>query len=466
MPQKRNPVPIEHLRHLASQTVGRARGHARRRPQHALHGHERQRGRDPGSGLPAFSPAPTACSIFSTALAAGASRRRPARRRKHPPLLHHDDGTRRHASSGSRGLSFREAHEIAAAVARAVVAGGWRPAARRLRPFRRGIPHGDGPRAEARRGAEFAEIVSPEHFIAVRGRFGGPVPQALEAALAGYRRQRLDAGDAGGRRNRRARGHVAHAELDQAFRRPVGRELMAAIELHGVVKRYGRRRSCTASTLSVADGEFVVLVGPSGCGKSTTLAHDRRARGHRRRHDPDRRAGRQPARAEGPQHRDGVPELRDLPAYERAPRTSLSDCYTSKLRQGGEAQARRGDGAASSGSRALLERRPSALSGGQRQRVAIGRAMVRNPAAFLFDEPLSNLDAQLRAQMRLEIKRLHQRLGTTIVFVTHDQVEAMTHGRQDRGDARRPHPAGRHADGALRAARPTSSPRASSAPRR
>jgi multiple sugar transport system ATP-binding protein len=78
------------------------------------------------------------------------------------------------------------------------------------------------------------------------------------------------------------------------------------------------------------------------------------------------------------------------------------------------------------GLEALLERKPSALSGGQRQRVAIGRAMVRDPAAFLFDEPLSNLDAQLRAQMRLEIKRLHQRLGTTIVFVTHDQVEAMT----------------------------------------
>ena len=97
----------------------------------------------------------------------------------------------------------------------------------------------------------------------------------------------------------------------------------------------------------------------------------------------------------------------------------------------------------------LLERRPAALSGGQRQRVAIGRAMVRDPVAFLFDEPLSNLDAQLRAQMRIEIKRLHQRLGTTIVYVTHDQIEAMTMADKIvvMRDGR--NPAGGHAHGAL-----------------
>jgi len=101
------------------------------------------------------------------------------------------------------------------------------------------------------------------------------------------------------------------------------------------------------------------------------------------------------------------------------------------------------------GLEALLDRRPAALSGGQRQRVAIGRAMVRDPAAFLFDEPLSNLDAQLRAQMRIEIKRLHQRLKTTTVYVTHDQGGSHDHGRQDRRHEGRPHPAGRHANGTL-----------------
>ena len=114
----------------------------------------------------------------------------------------------------------------------------------------------------------------------------------------------------------------------------------------------------------------------------------------------------------------------------------------------------------------LLDRRPAQLSGGQRQRVAIGRAMVRQPAVFLFDEPLSNLDAQLRAQMRVEIKKLHQRLGTTIIFVTHDQVEAMT--MADRivvMNAGRILQAGAPME-ALRAARPTCSRRASSAARR
>ena len=200
---------------------------------------------------------------------------------------------------------------------------------------------------------------------------------------------------------------------------------MAAIELQNVVKRYGKVTAVHGIDLTVADGEFVVLVGPSGCGKSTTLRMIAGPRGDQRRHDPDRRAGGEPARAEGPQHRDGVPELRDLPAYERGQEHRLRPLH-GEAAGGGEAQARRGDRAASSASEQLLERRPSELSGGQRQRVAIGRAMVRDPAAFLFDEPLSNLDAQLRAQMRLEIKRLHQRLGTTIVFVTHDQVEAMT----------------------------------------
>ena len=114
----------------------------------------------------------------------------------------------------------------------------------------------------------------------------------------------------------------------------------------------------------------------------------------------------------------------------------------------------------------LLDRKPKELSGGQRQRVALGRAIVREPAVFLMDEPLSNLDAKLRVQTRAEIARLHQRLGTTTVYVTHDQVEAMTMGTPDRGHERGPAPAGRHAAGALRPARPTGSSPGSSAARR
>ena len=114
----------------------------------------------------------------------------------------------------------------------------------------------------------------------------------------------------------------------------------------------------------------------------------------------------------------------------------------------------------------LLDRKPKELSGGQRQRVALGRAIVREPAVFLMDEPLSNLDAKLRVQTRAEIARLHQRLGTTIVYVTHDQVEAMTMGTADRGHERGPAAAGRHAAGPVRRSRSTASLPASSAARR
>lgn len=199
---------------------------------------------------------------------------------------------------------------------------------------------------------------------------------------------------------------------------------MATIALDRLVKRYGKMAVVHGIDLRVNDGEFVVLVGPSGCGKSTTLRMI---------------AGLEDI-SEGTVSIDGhvvnefEPKDRNIAMvfqnYAIYPHMSVAQnigfgLYTSKLTHVEKAK-RIADTARLLGLESLLDRRPSQLSGGQRQRVAIGRAMVRNPVAFLFDEPLSNLDAQLRAQMRIEIKKLHQRLGTTIVFVTHDQVEAMT----------------------------------------
>jgi multiple sugar transport system ATP-binding protein len=199
---------------------------------------------------------------------------------------------------------------------------------------------------------------------------------------------------------------------------------MATIALDGVVKRYGRTTAVHGIDLHVDDGEFVVLVGPSGCGKSTTL---RMIAGLE-----DLSGG--TIRIDGRVVNEAEPKDRNIAMvfqnYAIYPHLSVAQnigfgLYTSRL-PAVEKKKRIQETARILGLETLLDRRPSQLSGGQRQRVAIGRAMVRDPAAFLFDEPLSNLDAQLRSQMRLEIKKLHQRLGTTIVFVTHDQVEAMT----------------------------------------
>ena len=199
---------------------------------------------------------------------------------------------------------------------------------------------------------------------------------------------------------------------------------MAAVQLRGVVKRYGATPVVHGIDLDVRAGEFVVLVGPSGCGKSTTL---RMIAGLE---EVDggtiEIAGRVVNQLE-PKERNIAMVFQNYAIY---PHMSVADnigfgLYTSNLDKAAK-RRRIEDVAGILGLEKLLDRRPSALSGGQRQRVAIGRAMVRDPAVFLFDEPLSNLDAQLRAQMRLEIKRLHQRLGSTIIFVTHDQVEAMT----------------------------------------
>ncbi|WP_262297881.1 ABC transporter ATP-binding protein [Microvirga sesbaniae] len=199
---------------------------------------------------------------------------------------------------------------------------------------------------------------------------------------------------------------------------------MATIEIDRLVKRYGQTAVVHGIDLAIQDGEFVVLVGPSGCGKSTTL---RMIAGLEEISDGQIKIDGRVVNDLQPKDRNIAMVFQNYAIY---PHMTVADniafgLYRSKLAKS-EKRARVEQVAQTLGLSHLLERRPSALSGGQRQRVAIGRAMVRDPAAFLFDEPLSNLDAQLRTQMRIEIKRLHHRLGTTSVFVTHDQVEAMT----------------------------------------
>ncbi|MDX7952037.1 sn-glycerol-3-phosphate ABC transporter ATP-binding protein UgpC [Lichenihabitans sp. Uapishka_5] len=199
---------------------------------------------------------------------------------------------------------------------------------------------------------------------------------------------------------------------------------MAAIGISGIEKNYGPIPVLRGIDLDIADGEFVVLVGPSGCGKSTLLrliagleAIDRGE-----------------LRIAGRRVNELAPKDRDLAmvfqSYALYPHMTVADnmSYALRLRRTPKDKVAAALAAASAklGLERLTERKPRALSGGQRQRVAMGRAIVRHPQAFLFDEPLSNLDARLREQMRFEIRKLHRDLGATSVYVTHDQIEAMT----------------------------------------
>jgi len=200
---------------------------------------------------------------------------------------------------------------------------------------------------------------------------------------------------------------------------------LASVQLQQVVKSYdGKNTVIHGIDLEIAHGEFVVFVGPSGCGKSTLL---RMIAGLEGISGGDVLIDGKRVNDEPPRNRDIAMVFQDYALY---PHKSLFDnmAFGLRLRKTPEAEIQRRvmDAARLLKIEHMLERKPAALSGGQRQRVAIGRAIVRQPKVFLFDEPLSNLDAQLRGQMRTEIKKLHQRLGATIVYVTHDQVEAMT----------------------------------------
>ncbi len=199
---------------------------------------------------------------------------------------------------------------------------------------------------------------------------------------------------------------------------------MAAIDIAGVRKSFGSVPVLRGIDLAIRDGEFVVLVGPSGCGKSTLL---RLVAGLEEITAGEIRIGGRLVNDLPPKDRDIAMVFQSYALY---PHMSVRDnmSFSLKLKR---VAAERIAAAVAGASRklgldALIERRPRALSGGQRQRVAMGRAIVREPKAFLFDEPLSNLDARLREQMRYEIRKLHRDLGATSIYVTHDQIEAMT----------------------------------------
>ena len=199
---------------------------------------------------------------------------------------------------------------------------------------------------------------------------------------------------------------------------------MARLDLHGIEKRFGTIDVLRDVNLSIADGEFIVLVGPSGCGKSTLL---RMIAGLEDITAGDFLIDGQRMNEVAPRHRDIAMVFQSYALYPHMD-VARNMGFSMEIR-GDEKSARATRVAAAArtlGLDKLTERLPRALSGGQRQRVAMGRAIVREPRAFLFDEPLSNLDAALRVEMRLEIARLHQRLKATMVYVTHDQVEALT----------------------------------------
>ena len=198
-----------------------------------------------------------------------------------------------------------------------------------------------------------------------------------------------------------------------------------AIRFEDLRKKFGEFVALESFSLDVAAGEFMVLVGPSGSGKTTALRDSRRTRGDVGWACVDRRSLRRPGTTPRPRRSCCLPRLRALPTDDgiRQPRLRVKDASGPPS----EIEARVQRAAEMLDLHVLLKRKPSQLSG-QKQRVALGRALVREPQAFLMDEPLSNLDAQLRAQTRGEIKRLQQRLGTTTIYVTHDQVEAMTMG--------------------------------------
>jgi multiple sugar transport system ATP-binding protein len=200
---------------------------------------------------------------------------------------------------------------------------------------------------------------------------------------------------------------------------------MAKVVLKDVGKVYpGGFTAVRNANLEIADREFVVLVGPSGCGKSTTL---RMIAGLEEISSGTISIGERIVNDIPPKDRDIAMVFQNYALY---PHMSVFDnmAFGLKLRNfpRDEIKRRVDDAARILGITDLLERKPKALSGGQRQRVAVGRAIVRKPAAFLFDEPLSNLDAKLRVDMRVELNKLHQRLATTMIYVTHDQIEAMT----------------------------------------
>jgi len=214
-------------------------------------------------------------------------------------------------------------------------------------------------------------------------------------------------------------------EAEEATRHPpFAASVMADVVLNRLVKQYGASRVVDDLSISIEDKEFAVLVGPSGCGKTTVL---RMVAGLESISAGEIRIGGVLVNEMPPKDRDIAMVFQNYALY---PHMNIRDNmgFGLRIRQLSkrEIDARVEEAADILGLRDLLDRKPKELSGGPRQRVAVGRAIVRKPKLFLFDEPLSNLDAKLRVAMRAEISKLHRRLGATIIYVTHDQVEAMT----------------------------------------
>lgn len=202
---------------------------------------------------------------------------------------------------------------------------------------------------------------------------------------------------------------------------------MASLSCRGIYKRYpGGVTAVTNFTMNIKDKEFIILVGPSGCGKSTTL---RMIAGLEEISEGELYIGDRLVNDVAPKDRDIAMVFQNYALY---PHMSVFEnmAFGLKLRKVPKDQIKKlvDEAAKILDIAHLLDRKPKALSGGQRQRVALGRAIVRDPQVFLLDEPLSNLDAKLRAQMRTELAKLHKKLGTTFIYVTHDQIEAMTMG--------------------------------------
>jgi multiple sugar transport system ATP-binding protein len=199
---------------------------------------------------------------------------------------------------------------------------------------------------------------------------------------------------------------------------------VTGIQLNGVTKRYGETEVITGLDLNIHEGEFLVFLGPSGCGKSTLL---RMIAGLENVSEGQISIGGREVTNLPPARRDVAMVFQHYALY---PHMTVYDNMAFGLRNTGvaasEIERRITEAARMLELDALLKRRPAQLSGGQRQRVAIGRAVVKEPEAFLFDEPLSNLDASLRTRTRVELARIHRRLSSTMIFVTHDQIEAMT----------------------------------------
>jgi multiple sugar transport system ATP-binding protein len=199
---------------------------------------------------------------------------------------------------------------------------------------------------------------------------------------------------------------------------------MAGVRIENVEKSFGSVKVIRNVNIEAEDGEFVVLVGPSGCGKSTLL---RMIAGLEEITSGRIRIGERVVNHLNPKDRDIAMVFQNYALYPHmTARENMEFSLALRRVQKSEREVRLDRAASILGIKELLARRPRQLSGGQRQRVAMGRAIVRDPQVFLFDEPLSNLDAKLRVQMRGEIRELHRRLGTTCIYVTHDQIEAMT----------------------------------------